>query len=771
MQRSGRLRQFLVRFVRIAWRAPALGVTWTFLAAHTLGLLMMARLRRRRPTTADDTPPVAAPRRDRSARVLLVTPYLLHPTTHGGAIRTTQLLRHLRRDCEVHVLVFDRRGDDPGQRAAIEPLCASLHVHPWIPGVDRWPLWLRSPNEDLFWSPRAACQIRDLVERYAVDVVVLEHTELAQYRRFCGSARTVLVEIDVAFRALQRRRALEFVARFPSLRHYGASFTDWMRLLRYEVHGCRECDQVHTMSERDRDELAALLPDGGRRVRVVPNGVDCAHFRRPESIPPGCGILFVGNFEHLPNVDALCFWMQDVWPILRLRRRDLCMTIVGNAAETFAHLAADPRVRVVGRVADIRPFLHQHRLMVAPLRAGSGTRLKLLEAFASELPVVATALAAEGLSAHGGTHLLVAEAPVAMVHAVEQLLDDDELHRRLSLEARALAESRYDWRLSAQRFLDGVGELVGSPTMAEAFADRAGDAGSPAAVTPTPSVSIVIPTFHGGARLLQVLDVLAAQDLEAHFEVVCVDSGSRPREVAELERRGARVHTIPNHRFDHGLTRDLGASLARGSVVVFLNQDAVPTSASWLRELTAPLLAKDDTLAGVQGGIEEFPEPSPRFFWHSCGNRFYFTRESESWIARFDGLGFSTVNAALDRAVWERHRFGWAPIMEDKKWQRKVVEAGYRIAMRPHATVYHTHVYGLRALVRRCRSEGAGWGLLGEQYAWKDAWLDLRSPHVWRELRRGVRARELRTVAELLFPILRPLALYWGNRWPHRAWR
>jgi rhamnosyltransferase len=228
-------------------------------------------------------------------------------------------------------------------------------------------------------------------------------------------------------------------------------------------------------------------------------------------------------------------------------------------------------------------------------------------------------------------------------------------------------------------------------------------------------------------------------------------------------RYGARVIPIDAQDFDHGLTRDLGAEHARGRILVFLNQDAVPADDRWLERLTRPLFERSDRVA-VQGGIAELPDPRERFYWDSCGDRFYFTSESRRWLDSFFGIGFSTVNAAIRRDVWERFRFGRAPIMEDKKWQREVVTAGGVIAVVPEALVHHTHRYGFGSLCRRCAREGFGWRWLGHRYSAADMMADLMQPRVLADLLRGLVRRRVRTVAELLFPWLRPVFLYVGNR-------
>ncbi|KAB2966014.1 MAG: glycosyltransferase family 2 protein, partial [Thermoanaerobaculia bacterium] len=253
-----------------------------------------------------------------------------------------------------------------------------------------------------------------------------------------------------------------------------------------------------------------------------------------------------------------------------------------------------------------------------------------------------------------------------------------------------------------------------------------------------PDISVIVPTRRGGELLLRVVRRIREQVLERSAELLLVDSGSGEEEVERLVAAGARVERIAPDAFDHGRTRDHGAALAAGEVLVFLNQDALPADERWLDRLTAPLFAPGAP-AAVQGGILEFPpaeleaQGRRRFFWDSCGPRFYFTRESEGWIARHGGIGFSTLNCAIRREVWRELPFGSAPILEDKKWQGAAAARGLEIAARPEAAVFHSHDYGVRALLRRCASEGFGWRGVGERYRLGAALRDVLQPAVWRE--------------------------------------
>jgi rhamnosyltransferase len=762
------------------------GVYLRLLAGTGGGRLAAAFRRRFRPVTEIVGPGVGEGRADETApervvgrrpRLLIVCPYPIYPANHGGGVRLYNLVRLLSRDLDLYLLIFIRRRDDPEQRRALEPFCREVHFHRWQPRFDHRPWQLEPPNARLFGSQRAAVRIRELVETRGIDVVQLEYTELAQYRHAVAgtpSSRTpvILVEHDVAFRSFRRRRSLGFLERFPDSRHFGAGFGDYMRLLRHEVAACREVEQVHVMSADDGRYLASFLPDGARRMRVVPNAVDVEHYRPPEGLERS-GVLFVGNFQNLPNVDALEYFLAEIWPRLRERRPGVRLSLVGaKMSEEILALDGEDGVEVVGAVPDMRPYYHRHRVLAVPLRAGSGTRLKLFEAFAAGIPAVSTTLGAEGIACRDRGHLLIADEPESFAAALLELLEDDDLHRQVAAAALELVAARYDWSAAARVNLDGVRELVAArggeaPDATVADAEEAEEPGGEREADGGVEISIVLPTLAGGELLGLALEAIDRQEIDRRFEVIAVDSGSPAADLERMERHGVRLHRIDQRDFNHGLTRDLGASLARGEVLVFINQDAVPTDEHWLHRITEPLFA-DDPPAAVQGGMLELPHGNSvvrRFFWDSCGERFYFTSESDRWIRNHHGIGFSTVNAAIRRDVWRRIPFGWAPIMEDKKWQREVMEAGYEIVQVPAAAVHHTHDYDLRSLKRRCRSEGYGWRLLGERYYLSDMVRDMAQLHLYRELFRGVVRWRVRRPAELLFPWLRPWMLWVGNRW------
>ena len=713
----------------------------------------------------------------------MVSPYSIYPPSHGGAVRLFNLIRRLSEHCDLHLIVFTRDDDDAAQREALEPFTDKIHFHPWEPNFDRGRLGLEAPSQRLFHSDDLARSIAQILSEERIDILQLEYTELGQYGlpRF-SRVRVALSEIDIAFRSLARRRREGFHERFESSRAFGHSFGDWMRQLRYELSVVRRADQVQLMSAEDADYLASFLADGHRRLRVVPNAVDTDAYRPTSVGERDQRLLFVGNFEHLPNLDAIEHFFSAIWPEVQRLRPGTQISIVGaNAPDSLSRFDDLEGVEVVGEVPDLAPYYRRHRALVAPIRAGSGTRLKILEAFACGAPVISTRLGAEGIECSHERHLLIADEPEAFARAAVSTLENEALCEVLARNCRQLVEQHYTWDASVALQLAGYEELlrmsadhalsIGARDIGPAV--NAADSPRPTAPlesrrsreAPDVDVSIVIPTYNGGDRLRDCLE----RHLEAaDCEVVRADL----RRLRLLTNRiwktmsdfGARLIPIDKAEFDHGLTRDRGAAAARGRVLVFLNQDAIPADQGWLEALTQPLF-ETAQYAAVQGAIRELPQAADRFYWDSCGDRFYFTRESERWLERFFGIGFSTVNAAIRREVWEEIPFGEAPIMEDKLWQRRAVERGASISYQEDAAVFHSHDYDLGTLVRRCQSEGFGWSLLGEEYSFLDMTRDMMQPRIYADLGRGLAQRRVRTGTELLFPLLRPLALYWGNHW------
>jgi len=209
-----------------------------------------------------------------------------------------------------------------------------------------------------------------------------------------------------------------------------------------EQEALRNFDRVYVCSEEDR---ARLAPSALAELAVLPNAVDV-----PEPLPPAptdrpFTFLFVGTLGYYPNEDAVLFFCREVVPRLRVRTPGAFrLAIVGvGVTSAIARLADAPDVEVVGQVPDMRPWYQQAGALVVPLRAGGGTRIKILEAFSYRRPVVSTSIGAEGIAARPDEHLLIADGADAFAAQCARLMADPTLGASLAERAYALYASRY----------------------------------------------------------------------------------------------------------------------------------------------------------------------------------------------------------------------------------------------------------------------------------------------------------------------------------------
>jgi rhamnosyltransferase len=222
-------------------------------------------------------------------------------------------------------------------------------------------------------------------------------------------------------------------------------------------------------------------------------------------------------------------------------------------------------------------------------------------------------------------------------------------------------------------------------------------------------ISVVIPVKDGGTDLVRCLEAIERQRTDDEVEVVVVDSGSRDGSAERAHRLGARVHSIAPGEFHHGRTRNLGAELARGDVLVFTSQDAYAAGDHWLAALVSPLRS-DDTVAGVYGRQlpHEAARPPERYFLdflYGPGAR--VQRWSGPEEPSFEATLFSNVNGAMPRAVWSEFPFADDLIMsEDQEWSRRVLLAGRELVYEPRAAVFHSHAYTVASAFRRFFDSG-----------------------------------------------------------------
>lgn len=266
--------------------------------------------------------------------------------------------------------------------------------------------------------------------------------------------KLILVEHDIAY--VPQERVYKLAYGFKRLRLYlrylRSRYTE-SRLLRKFAH-------VVTMSSSDRDQILGLR--GGQPVYVVPNGVDTAKIpfqprERPSSSPK---LLFVGGFDHAPNLDAVRVFVKDYMPMLRQAFPGLVFDVAGKCDHYDLSDMRAPDVNFLGFVPDLALAYHQATAAVATLRFGSGTKLKVLQAMAMGTPLMASDVAVEGLDLTPDRDYVRVMTPQEAVAAVGLLHTDFERARDMAENARQVCVEKYDWRNIGLKFIDILRQII-----------------------------------------------------------------------------------------------------------------------------------------------------------------------------------------------------------------------------------------------------------------------------------------------------------------------
>ncbi|HUK17622.1 MAG TPA: glycosyltransferase family 4 protein [Bryobacteraceae bacterium] len=382
---------------------------------------------------------------------LVLSPEPPYPLVGGGALRTASLLNHLARNREVDVILFRQPGAaDPAGELPAGLIRRVSIIHLPVNGRS---LPARASRN----AARMARRVPPLVDRFAgfeeevtraiggtrYGVGVIEHSWCAAYWQELSPvcARTVLDLHNIESVLHERCAAVEHTAAALAHRVFRAASVECERtwLPRFS--------EVLTASESDAELARAIAP--AARIMVYPNAIPAA------ALPPQCddeAVVFSGNMEYHPNRGAVRFFHREVWPRLRERWPGLVWRLVGKNAEAVSRFtSSDPRIDVRNHVEDAVAELARARVAVVPVLAGSGTRVKILEAWAAGLPVVSTTLGAEGLPAKHGEHLLLADGAAPFADAVSRLLESRDLRLTLGAAGRRLVEREFTWEAAWRR--------------------------------------------------------------------------------------------------------------------------------------------------------------------------------------------------------------------------------------------------------------------------------------------------------------------------------
>jgi glycosyltransferase involved in cell wall biosynthesis len=405
-------------------------------------------------------------------QTLYFAPHGIWPANTGARLRDYQLARQLAARGSVTFVEMCNLGEEhqaPPEDSGFAAVVTLHKVRRYTPSKIARGLAGPVPLTVLnCWSPQSASQVGEALRSRPFDTVQMEGVHLMPYlpiiQEIPGSP-----EIVVDWHNIESEMMWRFAETSPNWAKKIAAGRTAKLIERAEGQLLGTCLTHTVTSERERQKLLARYPSAD--IRVIPNGVDVRYYAAEEIAQAGRHsgqqvlkptILFVGSMDYHANIDAVIRFSCDVWPVISRNHPDIQFTIVGrNPASEVRALASD-RIHVTGTVDDVRPFYASTVAAIVPLRSGSGTRLKILEAMAAGVPVISTRLGAEGIEAQDNIHLLLADTGPEIAAAVNRIVSSPETRVRLSHAARKLVCQVYDWSVIGKQLCEIHEELVES---------------------------------------------------------------------------------------------------------------------------------------------------------------------------------------------------------------------------------------------------------------------------------------------------------------------
>ncbi|HSV43718.1 MAG TPA: glycosyltransferase family 4 protein [Candidatus Bathyarchaeia archaeon] len=430
-------------------------------------------------------------------KILFLTKELPFPINSGARMRTWHYLRGLTQAGAVHLISCSADEVNKEQARVFREMGIDVVLDPKLQilkdgssALSRL-LGVFSPLPYAVAARRSKIikqRVKEIAEESRCDVLICDGIHLALNVAFDVPCRKILDEHNVESTIIGR---FFQVLKNPLARVY--VFLEWLKFRAFEKKIWPRFDELHVCSEVDKSQVEKRC--GHRVVHVVPNGVAIGEFPsapapqipstgEPGNRGTGARLVYSGLMGWRPNEDAALYFSKEIYPIIKgspepqnpsAPVRGVAGAVTGEPGNrgtgvpveffivgkdptpAVQQLAKDdPSIIVTGFVDDVKTYVMESDVVVVPLRMGSGTRLKILEAMAMGKPIVSTSIGAEGLDVTHGKDILIADDPEAFAQEVVQLLKDERLRQEIASAGRALVEQKYDWKLIEAE----LGELI-----------------------------------------------------------------------------------------------------------------------------------------------------------------------------------------------------------------------------------------------------------------------------------------------------------------------
>ena len=295
-------------------------------------------------------------------------------------------------------------------------------------------------------SSQFADILQSMLQSKDYDLVHLDTISLQPYYQYVKHIPSVLDHHNIESHMLLRRAENEYnVLKKWYFKQEGH------RLEKIEKQICVEVSLNITCSEVDKQRLQKIVPDSW--IEEVPNGVDINYFKPDKTVVQEKRLLFIGTLNWYPNIEAVRFIANELWPALKLAIPEICIDIIGaQPPEDIVQLSErEAGFNVHGFVDDILPYMNRAAVYVCPITDGGGTKLKVLDALSMEKAMVAHEIACEGINVKNGENVIFAQSVNEYVDAIKLLVDDIDKRNAMGLAARKLIEEQYAYKMVGKK--------------------------------------------------------------------------------------------------------------------------------------------------------------------------------------------------------------------------------------------------------------------------------------------------------------------------------
>ncbi len=377
-------------------------------------------------------------------KILFVSRWFPYPPDNGARIRVYNLIRHLARHHEIDLISFRDETWDESHLEGLRPYCDrvwSIRYEPERNGQISKLLgfFYRRPRSMVTSYSHELQQQVDTAERSGkYDLLLSSEVDMGVYTQKWSATPKVFEELELTSLYEQSLQGLRGRLTWWKYTHY-------LPQMMSSFQGCT------VVSERERQRVRAVVPDTCP-VEVIPNGVDTQHYQGDYGPRQADTLVYSGALTYSANLDAMQYFLGEVFPLVKARRPNARVLITGNTEGVdLSTLPEADGFEFTGYVDDIRPVVARSQASIVPLRLGGGTRLKVLESLALGTPVISTSKGAEGLDLTPGRDYLAADTPQSFADAILEVLENPMLAGSLSCRGREAVEARYDWTMIGQK--------------------------------------------------------------------------------------------------------------------------------------------------------------------------------------------------------------------------------------------------------------------------------------------------------------------------------